>query len=103
MEGGLFMAHGFVWRKLFFFLAMAFFCGPELHQAAAKEVRYKDYPVEIRDGDRVVFTGLKANVRLIPSANPKSAVFRVRKSIADKPSADDLARFDAMSFAVRRD
>lgn len=71
--------------------------------AHGKETRYKDFPLDVRDGDRLVIQGLKGHVKLTPQAPGKPAVLRARKAIADKSAADDLARFDALSFAVRRD
>lgn len=80
----------------FVFICIAF-------DALAKEVRYKDYPLELRESDRLVFFGVRGNVRVQPSANGKTALLKARKVVSDKSSSEDLARFEAMSFAVRRD
>jgi DUF4097 and DUF4098 domain-containing protein YvlB len=71
--------------------------------AEAKETRYKDYPIEIHDGDRIVITGLRASVKLQQSASAKNAVVRVRKSVSDKAAPEDQAKFDVLSFSVRRE
>ena len=69
----------------------------------AKEVRYKDYSLEIKDGDRLVLIGLKGTVRMAPATGLTGGVMRVRKAVGEKASAADLAAFEATSFNVRRE
>lgn len=71
--------------------------------AGAKEMRYKDYPIEVRDGDRLVFSGIKINVRLVPSSKPKLTTLRVKKTVSDKASAEELIKFESLGFNVRRE
>lgn len=72
--------------------------------AGAKELRYKDYPFEIRPGDRITIQNFHGAVRLVGSGQtPKTAILKARKTISDKATPQDQAKFDALSFVVRRD
>ncbi len=70
---------------------------------AAKEVKFKDYPVEISKGDRLVVTGIRGTVKLIQLAPGKTAVIRAKKVLPDgaKPTASQF--FDGLSFQVRKE
>lgn len=71
--------------------------------SSAKELRYKELPLDLRAGDRLVVQGLRAQVRLAPAAPGKGAVLKARKFVGDKSTAETLARFEALSFNIRRD
>lgn len=86
-----------------FFAGICFISGEAHSYEKAKELRYKDYPVEVRAGDRIAFSGLRANIRVLPSTKVNLLTIRVKKSIAEKATSDDLTKFENLSFAVRRD
>ncbi len=75
--------------------------------ASAKEIRYKDYAIEVREGDRLVVSGIKGSIKLSPTADgkieSKRALVRARKTVADKAAGDVTAKFEALSFNVRRE
>ncbi len=72
-------------------------------QAAAKETRYNPYPLEIATTDRLVVSLAKGTVKLIPLAPGKTPSLSAKKVVGDKASAEDLAKFEQLSFVVRRD
>lgn len=71
--------------------------------AAPKEVRYKETPLELKEGDRLVVSGLRATVRLIQPTAAKPSVVRARKVLPDKASSAAASKFEALAFSVRRD
>ena len=73
-----------------------------LSPALAKETRYKDYPFEVRETDRIVIQNLRGSVRLTAGTG-RNAILKARKQIPDRSSSEDMARFDALSFAVKRE
>jgi len=93
---------GFTVRKLFIISGLVFvsLASPQL---SAKEVRYKDYLFEVQSGDRLAFAGLKAAVKLVPGTDGRRGVLRVRKTISDKAGGGEMAKFDALSFNLRRE
>jgi hypothetical protein len=70
--------------------------------AVAKEVRFKDYPIDVREGDRVTIQNFRGTVKLVSIASGKPALIHARKSINDEATAEDQAIFEALSFAVQR-
>ena len=74
-----------------------------LETASAKELRYKDMPIEFREGERLHIVGLRGSVRLVGTAPGKPAVLRARKWVADKATGQDLQEYEALSFNVRRE
>jgi hypothetical protein len=80
-----------------------------VRSAEAKEIRYKDYALEIREGDRLVISAIKGSVKLTPTTEAKvdgkRALVKARKTVVDKPgvATDLLTKFDALSFNVRRE
>jgi hypothetical protein len=75
--------------------------------AAAKDtmrdLKFKEFPLEISRGDRLIVQGLRGTVRLIPTAPGKPAVLRARKSVVDINKPGAKAHFDSLSFSVRRE
>jgi hypothetical protein len=72
--------------------------------AQAKEMRYKEMSLDLKDGDRVSVSAIRAIVKLIPSQTGASQIkLRVRKTLSDKAQASALESFNAWSFAFRRD
>lgn len=70
---------------------------------AAKEVRYKDYPLEIRESDQLVFRFMRGSLKVVGSATPgTSAVLRAKKVVRNSASESELAEFENLSFVVRR-
>lgn len=70
----------------------------------AKEIRYRDYALEIREGDRLLIQGIKGGVKLTPVMDGKKSVLRARKTLAEKNPSNDLSsKFDSLSFNVRRE
>lgn len=86
---------------------------------AAREIRYKDYAFELREGDRLVVADMRGSVKLIPSGRPllksigssdgaatknatMNALVRVRKVMPDKVAGGSDV-FEQWSFTVRRD
>lgn len=69
----------------------------------AKEVRYKDYLFDVQPGDRIALAGLKATVKLVPGTDNRRGILRVRKAVSDKASNAELAKFEALSFNLRRE
>lgn len=73
---------------------------------AAREVKFKEYPLEITKGDRLVVSGVRGQVRLIPLGEPggKSGnpVVRARKVTTDK-LGESNALFESISFQTRRE
>lgn len=76
---------------------------PAFASAAAKEIRFKEIPLEVREGDRLVVSLLRGSVRLSTPAPGKPAVVRARKRLNDKASSEEQARFEALAFTTRRD
>ncbi|MCM2281675.1 MAG: DUF4097 domain-containing protein [Bdellovibrionaceae bacterium] len=84
-------------------------------RSEAREVKFKDYPLEVREGDRVHLTGVNGSVRLIPVTKAllpavapaagavPNGLLRVRKVLSDKAPARVLEGFDQWTFTVRRD
>lgn len=70
---------------------------------AAKEVKFKEYPFEIVKGERLVITGVRGSVKLIPLQPGKSPVVRAKKVLPDaaKPGASQL--FENLSFQVKKE
>jgi len=85
----------------------------------AREVKFRETPLELREGDRLVITAVHAHVRLIPSATPTrraaqgadeasgspsgQGVLRVRKTASGEARSRSSDGFDAWSFAVQRE
>lgn len=70
----------------------------------AREVKYRDYALDIRGGDRLVVNGVNGAVRLIPAkASSAGGVLRARKTLPDKAPARALESFDQWTYTVRRD
>lgn len=73
---------------------------------AAREVKFKDYPLEITKGDRLVVSGVRGQVRLIPlgeaGGKTGSPVVRARKVTNDK-LGETTALFESISFQTRRE
>lgn len=84
-------------------VVVAIFLGlPFGAEAALREVRFKDAPLEIREGDRLVISGIRGSVRLIPLAMGRTPVLRAKKIMAEKFAATAGERFDALNYQVRR-
>lgn len=79
--------------------AAAFAAGRE----TMREVKFKDYPLEISRGDRLTIQGVRGSVRLIPAKAGQPAVLRARKILPDATKPSAKAHFEALSFAVRRE
>lgn len=75
--------------------------------AEAKEVRYKDYPLELKDTERVVFHVPRGSIKLGTSSavvgNPQVGVLKARKVINDRATNEEMSRFEMLSFSARRD
>lgn len=73
---------------------------------AAREVKFKEYPLEISKGDRLVVLGVRGQVRLLPIAEfgdkPASPVVRARKVTTDR-LGETNAIFDSLSFQTRKE
>lgn len=73
---------------------------------AAREVKFKEYPLEITKGDRLVVSGVRGQVRLIPlgeaGGKTGSPVVRARKVTNDK-LGETTALFESISFQTRRE
>jgi hypothetical protein len=73
---------------------------------AAREVKFKEFPLEISKNDRLVISGVRGQVRLIPigESNLKTAspMVRARKVSTDRIGETSTA-FDSLSFQTRRD
>lgn len=73
---------------------------------AAREVKFKEFPLEITKGDRLVVSGVRGQVRLIalgePGGKTGSPVVRARKVTTDK-LGESAALFDSISFQTRRE
>ena len=85
-------------------------------QSWAREVKYKDFALELREGDRLIVTGLNGSVKFTPNSRalargagetfapaegaPGNGTVRVRKS-ATAAAANEA--FDSWTFTVRRD
>lgn len=104
-------------NKSAFLLAVTLFIGVfSLSQPAmAREVKYKDFNFDIRNGDKLFLVGLKGSVKLIATAKALSkgtgegvgaaegsgnGLLRVRKNGGTGAAAD---AFDQWTFTVRRD
>lgn len=88
-----------------------------IRDASAKEMHYKDYPLEIHDGDRLVISGMRVNIHLSSSsvssgasashgasgAVGKNPILHARKSVGDHAPKEDQSKFEAMLFGVRRE
>src|SRR5690606_12979983 len=62
---------------------------------AAKEVRYKDYPLELRESDQVVFQFMRGSLKIVGAANAEApAVLRAKKVVRDSASENELAEFE---------
>lgn len=88
-----------------FLLSMLLFSAPGF---AAKEVRYKEFPLELSTTDaskasRLYVIGMRGSVRLIPAAAGKSPVVRARKVLPDGARGLQSDGFDSFSYSVRRD
>ncbi|MDX9730468.1 MAG: hypothetical protein RBT63_01740 [Bdellovibrionales bacterium] len=70
---------------------------------AAREVRFKEFPLEISAEDRLVVQGIRGSVKIVPVAAGKTPVIKARKVLPDNPKGGASERFDALSFTVRRD
>jgi DUF4097 and DUF4098 domain-containing protein YvlB len=72
--------------------------------AAPKELRYKEMPLDLRSGDRLIISGVKAQVRVKQSdAAAFGATLRASKFLPDKASAESAEQFEALTFAIKRD
>ncbi len=67
-----------------------------------REVKFKEFPIEIARGERLIVQGVRGHVRLIPSTNGKSAL-RARKTLPDATKPGAKSRFDDLAFTVRRE
>jgi hypothetical protein len=74
----------------------------EISHRSAREVRFKEIPLEIKEGDRLVITGLRGHVRLMAAAEGKGGVLRARKTMT-KTSPETAQKFESLGFAVLRD
>jgi hypothetical protein len=80
----------------------------ELAKGAAQELRetrFKDYPLELKPGERLSIVGIKSTVRILGQPSAKSLVLRVRKTIAEKvarENREELNKFEQLTFNVRR-
>ena len=83
-----------------FGLAVAFMA-PNAY-AAPKEVRYKEIPLEIKSGDRILISGIRGTIRL-NGESQGPAVLRASKTLADKAGTEAAERFEALSFSMKRD
>jgi DUF4097 and DUF4098 domain-containing protein YvlB len=72
--------------------------------AAAKELRYKEMPLDLREGDRFVINGIRSQVRLKQmETSATGATLRASKILADKASAEANEQFEALTFSVKRE
>ena len=83
----------------------------------AKEVKYKEFPFEVREGDRLSVVGANGSVRLISANRPlvkvvepsaaitgaNNGILRVRKSLAAQAPTRAQEGFDQWTFTVRRE
>lgn len=91
------LAHMF-FVPAFLFIAVSF-----AWTAEAREIRYKDYPLEIRESDQLVFQFMRGSLKVVGAANSGSpAVLRAKKVVRDSASESELAEFENFSFVVRR-
>jgi hypothetical protein len=71
--------------------------------SAAKEVKFKDYPIEISKGDRLVISGIRGSVKLIQIAPGKSPVVRAKKVLPAGAKSSGSQLFENLSFQVRKE
>lgn len=71
--------------------------------AAPKELRYKEMPLELREGDRLVISGIKAKIRLKAAADGVAGTLRASKHLADKAAGEAVERFESLTFGIRRE
>jgi hypothetical protein len=71
--------------------------------AALREQRLKDATVELTPSTKILVSALRAVVRLSPGAPGKPAQIRIKKTLADKASAQAVEKFDALGCEVRRE
>lgn len=93
-------------RTLFpvFSMAVAFVITSAVFPAlAAKEVKFKDYPIEISKGDRLVITGIRGSVKLVQLSPGKSAMVRAKKVLPTGAKSTASQVFENLSFQVRKE
>jgi DUF4097 and DUF4098 domain-containing protein YvlB len=74
----------------------------EISHRSAREVRFKDIPLEFKEGDRLVISGVRGHVRLTVAADGKTGVLRARKTMG-KSSPEAAQRFESANFGISRD
>lgn len=89
-------------RMLKLFISSIFLLSLFSHQVIAagpngREVRFKELPLDVRDGDRLIVIGWKGQLKIDGKA--KSNSIRAAKSTPDKQNP----LFDALTFSTRRD
>lgn len=75
---------------------------------AAREVRFKEFPLELSATDatkpsRLYVIGMRGSVRLVSAAPGKAPVVRARKVQPDGARDQSAEVFDSFSYAVRKD
>ena len=61
---------------------------------------YKEIPLGLRAGDHLLIFGFKGTVKLVGGSG--GGTLRATKNISEKAPADAQARYEALTFAVRR-
>ena len=61
---------------------------------------YKEIPLGLRAGDHLLISGFKGTVKVVGGTG--GGTLRASKNISDKAPADAHARYEALTFAIRR-
>ncbi len=67
--------------------------------AKAKEVKFNDLTIDALDAQKIILTGFKASVKLLPAKTPGKIVIHAKKIIDDKRSSSD----DAWVYGAKHD
>ncbi len=71
---------------------------------SARELRFKDQPLELQPTDRLVVQIPRGSVRLIPIATSAPAVLKARKTLSlSQPPAAVLSAFENLQVQIRRE
>jgi hypothetical protein len=71
--------------------------------AFAKEVRYKEMPLDIKPGEHLAISCFHCIVHLTQMTQGQTPSLKARKFTSDKASSDDLAKLDTLSFTVKHE
>ena len=88
----------FIWRISGFLMAFSM-----TSTGFAKEVRYKEMPIDIKAGDHLIISCFHCVVHLTQTPQGQAPTLKARKFTSDKASNEENAKLDTLSFTVKHE